>query len=187
MNKVVKDKTCRECKDKFTPYNTTQTVCSPKCAIENARKKLEKKEKDEWSKRKKSMSDKLETRTQKINKVRKVFQQWIRLRDKDLPCISCGTTETVKWDAGHYLKAELYTGLIFVEDNCSAQCVQCNSYKGGAEIEYRIGLVKKIGEERVKHLESIKDKNRLYRWSDSELESIKEDYTQRIKELKSKQ
>ena len=71
----------------------------------------------------------------KINKARKAFQSYIRERDKGKPCISCGTTTATKWDAGHYLKAELYTGLIFNEDNVHRQCQRCNQLRPGPSME----------------------------------------------------
>lgn len=41
---------------------------------------------------------------------------------------------------------------------------------------YRIGLVARIGEERVKHLESIANDNRVKKYTDEELELIKTKY-----------
>jgi hypothetical protein len=83
---------------------------------------------------------------------REVFQLWIRLRDKKDSCISCGRVAE-SYDAGHFFCAELYSGLIFHEDNCHKQCKRpCNKDRHGNLANYRIGLVKKIGEERVKWL-----------------------------------
>lgn len=163
-------KTCK-CGTKFKQYNSLQTKCVP-CLIDEGKKQKEEKKKT-WPERKKKMQEGLKTRTQKINETRKVFQQYIRERDKDKPCISCGTIKSQYWDAGHYLKAELYTGLIFNEDNVHKQCRKCNSFLGGNEIEYRIGLVERIGEDRVKQLEESRHTLRVYKWSDEELDWIK--------------
>ncbi len=68
------------------------------------------------------------------NLARVSFQIYIRQRDKDLPCISCNKSDA-KWDAGHYLKAEIYTKLIFNEDNIHKQCSYCNLQLAGNLIE----------------------------------------------------
>ena len=185
--KTVKPKKCKVCKSEFKPFKSIQVVCSHQCAAVLGKEKAAKKEAKEWRERRRKLSEGLETRTQKINKVRKVFQQWVRLRDKNKPCISCGTLTAQQWDAGHYLKAELYTGLIFTENNCFAQCSRCNQHGGGMQAEYRIGLVERIGEERVKALETKKDALRSYTWSDYELANIKQKYTDLIKEFNQNQ
>lgn len=175
------NKKCKKCGSNFKQYNTTDKYCIP-CAIQIARDKQEEKKRT-WPDRKKKMKEKLKTRTQKINEVRSIFQKYIRLRDKDKPCISCGTPSATKWDAGHYLKAELYTGLIFNEDNCHKQCQRCNQYGGGMQVEYRIGLVDRIGEDAVNTLEASKDNLRVYRWEDTELSELKEKYKKLVKKF----
>ena len=132
------------------------------------------------------MKESLTSRTSKINKARKAFQCYIRERDKGKPCISCGTTTATKWDAGHYLKAELYTGLIFNEDNVHRQCQRCNQYGGGMQAEYRIGLVERIGEEAVLRLEASKDELRVYKWTDEELAEIEKKSKKMLKSLRGK-
>lgn len=178
-------KACKNCGKKFKPFKTTQVVCSWQCSIEYAKKQAEEKERT-WPERKKKMQEGLKTRTQKINEARKIFQEYIRERDKDKPCISCGTTTAKKWDAGHYYKAEVYTGLIFNEDNVHKQCQRCNQYGGGMQAEYREGLIKRIGQDAVNTLESTKDDLRVYRWTDEELEEIKKTSKKMLKSLRVK-
>ena len=178
---IVKPKKCRECGGEFKPFRSTQVVCSTSCAVKQGAAASKKKEATAWKVKKAKLKQGLKTRTQKINEVRVIFQRWIRHRDKNKPCMSCGTLTATKWDAGHYLKAELYTGLIFTEVNCHKQCQRCNQYGGGMQAEYRIGLVKRIGEAAVLELESIKDRLRVYQWSDTELAEIKKKYTTKLK------
>ena len=178
-------KTCKRCKEPFKAYNTIQKHCVS-CSIEIAKEKQQAKANKEWRAKKKKLKEGLKTRSQKINDARKIFQQFIRARDKNLPCISCGTETSTYWDAGHYLKAELYTGLIFNEDNCHKQCRKCNSYLGGNEIEYRISLEDRIGKQRLKTLEDSRNALRSYVWEDSELEEIKKKYKNLLKSLQGK-
>jgi hypothetical protein len=179
---IVKPKKCSECGREFKPFRTTQSVCSTACAIKDAATKAKKKAASEWKVERARRVNKMKTRTQKINDVRPVFQRWIRHRDKDQPCISCPATSADEWHGGHYFKAELYTGIIFNELNCNKQCKRCNKFGQGMQAEYRIGLVKRIGEAAVLELESIKDALRVYKWSDDELSEIKKKYTAKLKE-----
>jgi hypothetical protein len=184
--KKLKDKLCRNCLRYFSPVRPLQVCCSLNCAIELAKVKAELKEKKDWNKRKKEGLEKLKTVTVYEKDARKVFQMWIRLRDVGLPCISCGAGSASQWDGGHYFKAELYSGLIFNEDNCSKQCSRCNNELHGNESNYRIGLVKKIGEERVRWLEENKDRLRTVKFSKEELIEIKKKYLLKVKEIKQK-
>lgn len=179
---------CRVCKIKVKGSNNEAVkFCSYECKNAYALKMLKKiqantkKREAELDKKKtKELREKLKTLTDYENEARKVFQQWIRKRDEKLPCISCGATNPISgWDAGHYFKAELYSGLIFNEDNCWKQCKRpCNYDLHGNEANYRIGLIKRIGEERVKWLEENKDRLRKYKFTRDELKAIKEKYSQ---------
>lgn len=80
------------------------------------------------------------------------FNSWIRNRDKDLPCISCGQFKD-KYHAGHFI-AQGFSGFLrYNEDNCHKQCVGCNLFKRGNLLEYRIALIQKIGRAKVEWLE----------------------------------
>lgn len=177
-----KKKVCVECKSEFEPSKTTQKVCSIKCSISYAKNQSEKKAAKEWTKTKREWKEKNKSKSQKIQDVRKPFQMWIRMRDKDQPCISCGTYNSDIWDGGHYSKAEVYTGMIFNENNCHKQCRKCNKYLDGNESNYRIGLVKRIGEDAVIEIENIRDSLRVYEWSDEELKKIKDKYQKLLNE-----
>ncbi len=84
-------------------------------------------------------------------KAGKVFRKWIRKRDEGKPCISCGSYNVS--DAGHYYSAGHYPALEFDEDNVHGQCRHCNSFLSGNLIEYRKGLLTKIGGDRVEFLD----------------------------------
>jgi hypothetical protein len=98
----------------------------------------------------------------------KVFNNYIRERDRSLGCISCSTGKADH--AGHYMNAGQHSALIFDENNVHGQCVACNCYKHGNLIRYRQGLVNKIGETAVKELESTASV--LKKWTRQELEEI---------------
>ena len=179
--KSFKEKKCKNCKEMFTPERPIQPVCNYKCAIEWNKKLATKKEKQDWQKEKKVLKEKLKTLGQYELEARKEFQKWIRERDKDLPCISCGCITAKQWDGGHYLKAELFSGLIFNENNVHKQCSTCNDYKSGNELEYRDGLIKRFGIKFVEDLEATKNQFRNYKYTKQELVEIKNKYKQRLK------
>jgi hypothetical protein len=80
------ERKCLVCKDKFTPKNSTQIVCSPSCAVEYMKKQNAK----NWKQEKKEIKIKLMSKSDYLNILQKVFNTYIRQRDKLKPCISCG-------------------------------------------------------------------------------------------------
>lgn len=106
-------------------------------------------------------------------KAQEVFNAWIRKRDKDRGCISCGAPIT---EAGHYFSAGHHTALRFNEMNVNGQCTRCNCFLSGNLINYRKGLVKKYGETKVLMLENMADLRKVKKWSRFELEAIINEY-----------
>ena len=115
-----------------------------------------------------------------IQEARKPFQQFIRLRDINRLCISCGR-DSETWDGGHFYKAELYSGLIFDEDNVHKQCKYCNKYLGGNETGFRAGLEKRYGREFVEDLDRRAIFRKNYKFTREELNEIKKLYQTKIK------
>ena len=105
--------------------------------------------------------EKLKTRAQWMREAQAAFNAYVRVRDKDLPCISCGLNKNDNhmtgsgWDAGHYRSRGASPHLRFHLWNVHKQCVKCNRYLSGNVSNFRIGLVRKIGADRVLQLESM--------------------------------
>lgn len=95
--------------------------------------------------------------TYSVSKLKKIatehFNAFIRERDKDEPCISCGKYQVSGWHAGHYLSGGHHSGIRFNEFNVNKQCEQCNTHLHGNQAHYREGLVGKYGELKVKEIE----------------------------------
>jgi len=144
-------------------------------------KKIAKKER---SKQSREQREAMKSISRLIMDARIPFQKWIKLRDINKACISCGTVDSKIWHAGHYLKAEVFTGLIFDELNCNKQCGKCNTYLGGNETGYRKGLVERYGEAVVVTLEVEADLARVKKFDRDELRDIKKKYQQKIKDFK---
>lgn len=132
---------------------------------------------------KSDLRQKLKTIGEYKQEARKVFQKWIRMRDNDKPCISCNTITAEMFDAGHFYKAELYSGLIFNENNCHKQCRKCNRFLNGNELNYRKGLINRYGIDFVNQLDIIADENRVKKYTKEELIAKKLQYEIKIKEF----
>lgn len=104
-----------------------------------------------------------------LKKTERIFNEWVRNRDRDEMCISCGKPGN---QAGHWIAVSKSSFLRFHPDNVNIQCGGCNGPLKGNPIRYRIGLVRKIGEDRVKELERLWAENRAHKWSRADLESI---------------
>lgn len=155
-NKLPKQHKCKECGAYYVKFQSTQQVCSVKCAMAMSKRKAEAKRKqaDKAERReRKARLEKLKSRRDYEKDLQKEFNKFIRLRDRDLPCISCGRYHQGQWHAGHYRSVGACPELRFNEDNVHKQCSVCNNHKSGNAIEYRIGLVERIGLERVEFLE----------------------------------
>ena len=106
------------------------------------------------------------------SKAQSVFNKWIRERDKELGCISCGA----KVDhAGHYFSSGHYSALTFDEDNVHGQCLRCNNFMHGNLINYRMGLVDRYGDKYVINLEK-KSRNKIAKYSREQLFDIIDKY-----------
>ena len=179
-------KKCRHCKTLFTPIIPMQIVCGIECAKAIARKKREKVEKaNDRQKR-----EQLKTRSQWMKEAQIAFNAFIRDRDKNGFCITCGklleseATSGGSFDCGHYRSVGSSPNHRFNEDNAHGQCKQCNRWGSGRAVDYRIALIKKIGQARVELLESDQT---VKKWTIDDLKSIKATYVQKLKELREKE
>lgn len=167
-------RSCKQCGNSFMPMNSLQPVCSPACALKfNSEKEVEKRVKEMRAESKKlSFYEDM---------ARKIFQTWVRKRDEHLPCISCGKIHAQQWDGSHYLKAEIYSGVIFHPMNCNKACSYCNLHLEGNLIPYRVGLIKKYGEASVLELENKANETRQYKFTRDELIEIANTYKAKLK------
>lgn len=86
-------------------------------------------------------------------KLTRVFNAYIRNRDKNKGCISClkGKVE----NAGHYRStgAAPQASMRFDERNVNGQCIRCNYTLGGNPEGYKVGLVRRYGNGILQELE----------------------------------
>lgn len=159
-----KPKRCKAqgCGVLFPPTRAFVTWCSPDCGYTIARAKKEQAEtKARQASRKadRAKRESLKTRSDWIKDAQKEFNKFIRTRDAGQPCICCGVhleRDAIGggFDAGHYRSVGSAPHLRFDERNVHAQRKQCNRYGAGRAVDYRIGLIARIGREAVEALES---------------------------------
>lgn len=111
-----------------------------------------------------------------------VFNAYIRKRDEQLDCVSCDKKNdgSHQRHASHFRSVGACPELRFNELNVHASCAQCNSMKSGNILEYRIRLIKKIGEEKVAWIES---QNYARKYTCEDYLKIEEEYKRKLKEL----
>lgn len=121
-----------------------------------------------------------------IKEAQHAFNAYIRERDREQPCICCGVhlgsgEVGGAYDAGHYRSVGSASHLRFNEENCHAQRKQCNRYGAGRAVDYRIGLIRRIGLGKVEALECD---NSPHKWTAAELIAIRDHYKAKLKEMK---
>ena len=181
-SKHPKSRPCAVCERVFVPDRMGQVVCRPACAMKKVRQA--------------KVAERAKVRTRKeaiktipvlIKEAQHAFNAYVRARDADLPCISCGAPPPdlsalhAGRDAGHYRSTGSASHLRFHEDNCHAQCVRCNQWGAGRAVDYRIGLVARLDLARV---EALEHNNVPRKWTHEELRGIRDTYKKKLKEMK---
>jgi hypothetical protein len=188
-------KRCKQCKKYEYNEKILNTLlgnfCSNQCRIDWGLANIEKLKKKVFSDKNKVLKIERSERKEKLKslesisqyecRVQKIFNEYIRLRDKKEPCISCSRHHQGQYHAGHYLSVGAHRELRFQELNVHKQCSVCNNYDSGNLIGYRINLIKKIGLKKVEWLEGPHTKIKRNR---EEIQAIESLYKMKLKEIK---
>lgn len=135
--------------------------------------------------RKKNRRNKIEFNRQDrswwLKKTQAKVNEYIRLRDKHQPCISCGAVN-YRITAGHYRSVGAAPELRFNEHNIHGQCwFNCNSNQSGNLIEYRKGLIERYG---VDYVTALEAEHPPQHYSIDDLKEIYEEFAEKVKTLK---
>ena len=180
----MREKACKVCRIRFMPTRSMQVVCSPACAFDYSRMQATKAEVVAALNERKTIKmklEKLKTVRELLKEAQAAFNSYVRERDKALPCVSCGRFHTGAYDAGHYRSTGAAPSLRFDEANVHKQCVPCNQHKSGNIIEYRLGLIQRIGIEEVERIEGPLPE---VKWTREAAREIKALYVAKLKELR---
>ena len=204
--KPAKPKKCRVdmCRASFVPSRMGQAVCSPACALidgprhaPKARKALADIERRDIKVRK----EKLKSRGDHMKDSEKALRDYRRTYELSIGsgCMSCGLSqEEIRaaqgwktggaFDAGHFLGKGARPELRLVPNNIWLQCKSCNGGSGNfarkeatVSARFELNLIQRIGLARV---EELKADHRPRRYSIEDLQAIKAEYRQKLRELK---
>lgn len=179
-----KEGACAWCNKPFLKLLPMQKVCGPVCAGRKARADRVAKVKAE---REQTRARRLAVKTIPVllREAQTAFNAFIRARDRaaGYPCISSG--RPLDWtgngvDAGHYRSVGSAPHLRFDERNCHAQSKQDNRYGAGKAVDYRIGLIRRIG---LAEVEALEADNAIHKWTREELIALKATYREKLRAL----
>lgn len=189
--KVRKARQCDNpaCNESFVPAKLGQKVCGWACGLaiapanqDRARKAIAQRDRQEIKVRK----EKLKSRSDHMKDAQQAFNEFIRWRDQVAghACISSG--RPLDWsgnqtDAGHYRSVGSAPHLRFDERNCHAQSKQDNRFLSGNAVDYRIGLIARIGLAAVEALEADQS---VKKYTIDELKALTAHYRALTRELK---
>ena len=118
------------------------------------------------------------------------FAKYIRFRDQDKGCCTCGKhigsyysdgDLVVEGDCGHFITRENETTR-YDEKNCALQCHHCNRFKGGKQYEFSIYIDKRWGKGTAEKL-LIQSKMRASARTQYDYEMIALKYREKLKEV----
>jgi hypothetical protein len=160
--------------------------CSPDCGLIVAGKRtitLKRSKRAVERKETKKARERIKTRSEWLKEAQTAVNAYVRERDSDLPCVSCGRHHEGQYHAGHYRSTGSAPELRFDEKNIHKQCAPCNNHLSGNLIPYRVELIRRIGQDGVDYLEGPHD---LKKYTVEQIKKVRDDYRARLKAMRDK-
>lgn len=180
----IKTTKCKQCRAPFVKFRMEQKTClNPECLVKQGRIEATKREaKAERAERAETKAKLLELKPLQywLKRAEKAVNAFIRERDKDQPCISCGTHDASEWHAGHWISVGASSALRFAPANIHKQCHQCNWFEGGRASDYEARLPARIGQA---EFDRIKFAPRARKWTREECRAIEAEYRGKIRAI----
>lgn len=115
-------------------------------------------------------------------KADKYFSLFIRERDRDKPCITCGKL-TSKKDCGHFISRR-FESTRYDEKNCGGQCLKCNRFEYGNQFAFSLKIDKLYGDGTAKRLH---EKSLMFcKRNQNDYEEIAKEYKSKYEHIKNK-
>ncbi len=204
--KLPRSRNCRICKKRFKPLALYEWWCCEehkdelitKLAEESKQKRIqaaERRRKDEAQQERRSLKVRklaLKPDSHFKKQAQQAFNLFIRTRDHDRPCISCGETNPPdlhggQWDCGHFKTVGAHPELRFEELNAHRQCKSCNAGSSkyaakGATVaqQYEANLIAWIGQEAVDWLNGPHEMTNYRR---DDFIRIRDEYREKTRQL----
>lgn len=183
-----------DCREWFHPRFQNEWWCKPECGVvvgvaAREKKRLKERQEAESKRRKEAQQERRHHQIRKLevkpltyfhSKAQAAFNTYIRTRDAEQPCISCGRHHEGKHDAGHYRTRGASPATRYDETNCHKQCAPCNQHLSGNIENYTPNLIEKIGQEAF---DILMGPHPVKKWTREELEQLAAHYRQKTREL----
>ena len=174
-------RTCPVCATPYIPARPMQAVCGARCA----HRKIKQDKADERA-QVKTRKEAVKTLPVLKAEAQQAFNAFIRARDAGKPCICCGLPLSAgevggAFDCGHYRSVGSAPHLRYDERNAHAQRKQCNRWGAGRAVDYRLGLIERIG---IAAVEALESDNAPHKWTREGLIEVRDTYRAKLKEMK---
>ena len=194
MHKLPRRK-CKVCNEWFIPAYANIRWCCPehgaiyaielraKEKVKAEAKRIKAKHEAEKADRKRLADKKQQVKPLSyfIKQAQQAFNEFIRYRDREDACISCGRHHEGQYHAGHFRTTGANPELRFNEDNCHRQCAPCNNHLSGNLIAYRPALIAKIGRARF---DALMGPHEMPKWKREDYIRIRDVYRAKLKAMK---
>lgn len=185
MLKSTRPPRCRHCRERTDSVGRLlHDDCIPGWLDAQAKKKAiaeEKKRKAEAKVDKARRAKLDDTPSNRKALAQAAVNEFVRMRDAHLPCISCGCTHSPAWHAGHYRSRGSAPHLALDPRNLNRQCAQCNLHLHGNLIEYRKGLVERYG---ISHVEALESDQESRGYKAADYDAIAAHYRAEVRRMK---
>lgn len=183
-----------DCREWFHPRFQNEWWCTPECGVvvgiaAREKKRLKERQEAESKRKKEAQQERRHHQIRKLevkplsyfhSKAQAAFNQYIRTRDAEQPCISCGRHHEGKYDAGHYRTRGASPATRYDETNCHKQCVPCNQHLSGNIEKYTPNLIEKIGQEAF---DILMGPHPVKKWTREDLDQLAAHYRQKTRDL----
>jgi len=181
---------CGGCGNRFRPEGKTfpgpVAWCGENCALIVARKRVPAvKASQERQERKehKEAKQRIRTRSEWLKEAQNAVNAYVRERDKDLPCVSCGRHHQGQYHAGHYRSVGSAPELRFETSQIHKQCAPCNNHLSGNLIPYRAELLRRVGAETLAWIEGPHEAKK---YTIEDLKLIRDEYKAKRRQLETR-
>ena len=186
---------CKVCNEWFIPAYANIRWCCPehgaiyaielraKEKVKSEAKRIKAKHEAEKADRKRLAEKKQQVKPLSyfIKQAQQAFNEFIRYRDREEACISCGRHHEGQYHAGHFRTTGANPELRFNEDNVHKQCAPCNNHLSGNLIAYRPALIAKIGQARF---DALMGPHEMPKWKREDYIRIRDEYRAKLKAMK---
>jgi len=180
---------CGGCGEYFRPDRTFPgpvAWCSPDCGLIVARKRapaVKASQAKQERKDNREAKQRIKTRSEWLKEAQSAVNAYVRERDKDLPCVSCGRHHQGQYHAGHYRSVGSAPELRFETSQIHKQCAPCNNHLSGNLINYRLELLQRVG---LNVLAWIEGPHEPKKYTIDDLRTIRDDYRAKLKAMRDK-